>query len=82
MRPLVEAAESVPSGKSLPTGVTLFFDPANKFSPPCYTYNAGIGGGQGIPYGANVASDWGTTDRICNNVSRFVADYAAWNYCP
>ena len=82
MRPLVEAAESVPSGKSLPTGVTLFFDPANKFSPPCYTYNADIGGGQGILYGANVTSDWGTTDRICNNVSRFVSDYASWNYCP
>ena len=82
LRPLVEAADAVPSGKSLPTGVTLFYDPANKFNPPCYTYNAAIGGGQGIPYGSNVTSDWGTTDRICNNVSRFVADYAAWNYCP
>jgi hypothetical protein len=81
-RPFVEAADAVPSGKSLPTGVTLFYDPANKFNPTCYTYNVAIGGGQGIPYGHNVTSDWGTTDRICNNVSRFVADYAAWNYCP
>ena len=74
MRPLVEAADAVPSGKSLPTGVTLFYDPANKFPPPCYP--------NGILYGASVTSDWKTTERICNNVSRFVADYAAWNYCP
>ena len=74
MRPLVEAADAVPSGKSLPIGVTLFFDPANKFPPPCYP--------NGILYGATVTSDWKTTERICNNVSRFVADYAAWSFCP
>ena len=74
MRPMVEALSSIPSGCSLPTGVTLYYDPANKFPPPNYP--------NGIPLGANVTSDWGTTNRICNNVSRFVADYAAWANCP
>ena len=74
LRPMVEALSAVPSGCSLPTGITLFFDPANKFPPPNYP--------NGIPLGANVTSDWGTTARICVNVTRFVSDYAAWNTCP
>jgi len=74
LRPMVEALSAIPAGCSLPTGVTLFYDPANKFPPPLYP--------NGIPLGASVTSDWGITARICANVTRFVADYAAWNTCP
>ena len=72
-RPIVEATKEVPAGKSLPTGLSLFYDPANKFPPPNYP--------NGIPYGASVTSDWGTTERMCA-AARFTSSYTQFDYCP
>jgi hypothetical protein len=74
LRPIVEALASVPSGKSLPTGVTLFFDPSNKFAPPNYP--------NGIPFTKNVMSDWATAARMCG-ATRWTDIYATFNdTCP
>ena len=76
MLPMVEALSTVPAGCSLPSGVTLFYDPANKFSPPQYP--------NGIPLGSAVTSDWGVADRCCSNIAgsgRFSATYATFISC-
>jgi hypothetical protein len=77
LRPMVEALSTVPAGCSLPTGLTLFYDPANKFPPPKYP--------NGIPLGKTVTSDWATAKRMCDNITaagRFSADYAKFATCP
>ena len=78
MCPLVEANSAPPAGRELPVEaggnhIRLYFDLVTPFTPPNYPW--------GIPLGHDVTSDWATTDRICANVTRFVADYAAWNTC-
>ena len=79
-RPLVEALSVIPAGKSLPSGVTLFYDPAhNVIAPPYYP--------NGLPCNidtgdfTSIETDWGFTLRACAAVS-FSATYLAFTTCP
>lgn len=80
--PWVEAASIVPTGMSLPGGITLFFDPSDQIKPPAYVYSTG-----GIPIGdengnyGSVEQPWGFKSRACA-ATRFAADYAKFVTCP
>jgi hypothetical protein len=77
--PLVEAASTLPSGMSLPTGIKLTYDPSNVISPPFYPNGIPIGDDAGN-YGS-FEKDWGFIQRACANTTRFVSDYA-YISCP
>lgn len=68
-RPLVEALCAVPAGYSLPTGVSLHYDPAAAdIAPPFFEGVAGINGvphGGGIGVYSGVEMDFGFSVRVC-----------------
>ena len=74
-RPWVEAATDIPAGKSLPSGVTLFYAAANVIAP---TYApAGIG-----QWDASLERPWGFTAVACRSTGRWAAYYATFTPCP
>ena len=86
-RPWVEASSIIPVGRSLPSGISLEFDPAhNLIAPPYYVCYSG-----GLPLGddnggyASIEQPWGFTARACADIGtggRFSGDYAAFVTCP
>jgi hypothetical protein len=76
----VEASSVVPSGMSLPAGITLAYDPAyNQIAPPFYPNGIPIGDVDGNFGG--VASDWGFAIRACD-ATRFAGVYSSFTDCP
>ena len=66
--PLVEASNTVPAGKSLPSGVYLPLDPAhNQIAPPQYPNGIPMGDDNGN-YGT-VETDWGFALRACFDIA-------------
>jgi hypothetical protein len=84
----VEAASNIPTGKSLPAGVELFYAPGSVIWPPYY--NLGVGGG-GIPlanphaegdgFYADVERPWGFMLRACAEGNRFGRYYREFTRC-
>ena len=72
--PLVEALSAVPSGASLPTGLTLPYDPANVISPPFYSNGIPTSGGSYKSF----ETDWGFAIRACGSMA---FDYPSWVDC-
>jgi hypothetical protein len=75
-RPLVEAAASLPSGKTLPDGVNLTYDGTSDIAPPFYP--------NGIPQAsgyADVETDWGFTLKALA-ATRFSEAYLTFVYVP
>jgi len=73
--PLVEALANIPVGDSLPSGVSLTYDPANVIPPPYYPNGIGIGDAGG-GY-ASIDTDYGFIENVCANPGkRFSNDYS------
>lgn len=84
-KPWVEAASVVPTGKSLPAGVNLFYAPGSYIAPPFYPAGIPIGGtlgesGDADGRYAEVETAWGFTTRACNS-TRWSAYYASFVTC-
>ena len=83
-RPWVEALKVIPSGCSLPSGLSLFYASANHIAPPFYNDANGY---IGIPCDVSDGSyrafetDWGFTNRACGAV-RFSSNYLQFTTCP
>ena len=80
-RPLVEALKYVTAGCTLPSGVTLTYDPANTIAPLYYA--PGSGGLPIKPYPdqsgdyADFETDWGFAINVCAHPAGiFAANYA------
>ena len=69
----VEAASTVPGGKTLPGSLKLFYDPSNIISPPYYVPGEGGIPADGSDY-ASVARPWGFVTRVGGSGNRF------WNF--
>ena len=81
--PLVEALMTVPSGDSLPSGITLYYDSSNQIAPQFYPNGIPIGDTSGN-YGS-FETDWGFAAVACANIAggtgRFRAIYATFVSC-
>jgi hypothetical protein len=72
--PLVEAASIVPSGESLPDGITLTYDPSNIIAAPFWPNGFSVVNDDGS-FGS-YATDWGFALNVCANLGgRFAGDY-------
>lgn len=73
--PLVEAASVIPSGMSLPSGITLTYDPANAITPPFYANGIPVTMPDGS-YGS-YTTDWVFALNVCSNTGgRFYGNYS------
>jgi hypothetical protein len=84
---MVEAAGTVPAGKSLPADAPLFYDSSHVIAPPYfYMWLGGIGGGIPIASDAgdwsSVEQPWGFTLRACVIGNRFSSYYTEFTPCP